>query len=318
MKIALCGTPQLSVNCLKHFLKNSEYLVTLIITQPDRRSARHKKLEPTPMKQLALENHIDYIQPETNKIEKWQEALNRSQAEAVVVYAYGALIPEKILHLPHYGFINLHPSLLPKYRGAAPVQWAIINGETQIGLTAFCLTKEMDAGDIVIQDQIKTDGDETTAEIFEKIEKEGYFLLERALQIIKKSDFKGQKQDHQQVTYAPKLTKELGEVNWHLNAIEIYNLWRGLQPWPGIYSFVLIKGKRKKITWTQIKTTHQKSEKIGQLKTKDQCVFIGTNSTDIEVVQMCVEGKKQMDSLSFINGFFNELKKQQIVIELKK
>ncbi len=235
MKIVFFGSPALALPSLKKLLE-SDHSIDLIITQPDRPSGRGKKLMPCPVKKTALNLNISYYQP--LKIRKDPVALQKIkevEPDLNVVVAYGQIIPSSIIYLPRYNSLNVHFSLLPKYRGASPVQWALLEGEEKTGITIFELNEKMDEGDILTQEEVNILPDENAAELEARLAQKGADLLIKTITQIDK--LKHRQQDHSQATYAPKIRKEDGKIDWTKNSLDIERKIRAFTPWPSAYAF---------------------------------------------------------------------------------
>lgn len=243
MRIVFFGSPASSLPSLQKILEEG-HQVELIITQPDKPSGRGGKLTPPPVKKFALEGKIGILQPE--KIKKDTLAFEKIKSldpDLIVVVAYGQIIPSSIIYLPKYHSINVHFSLLPKYRGASPVQWAILNGETKTGVTIFELNEKMDEGDILVQEEVEILPGEKAFELESRLAEKGAKLLIKTISEIDR--IKPVKQDHSQATYAPRLRKEDGRIDWRKDALFIERQVRAMTPWPSAYTF--FKEKRIKI-----------------------------------------------------------------------
>ncbi len=236
MKIVFFGSPVLALPSLKKLLM-TDHSIDLIITQPDRPSGRGKKLMPCPVKKTALDLNIPYYQP--IKIRKDEIALDKIkeiEPDLNVVVAYGQIIPSSIIYLPRYNSLNVHFSLLPKYRGASPVQKALLDGEAKTGITIFELNEKMDEGDILVQEEVNVFPDENAADLEARLAQKGADLLIKAIAQIDK--LKHRKQDHSQATYAPKIRKEDGKIDWTKNSLYIERRVRAFTPWPSAYAFL--------------------------------------------------------------------------------
>lgn len=302
MKIALFGTPDFAVQIFNGFLQQS-YDIALVVTQPDKRSTRSKILLPPPMKVFADQNQIPCLQPANWTDTHFWDVYNQIAPDICLVLAYGLFIPARLLSLPRLGFVNLHASLLPRYRGAAPVQWALIHGDKQTGLTTFFLTREMDAGDILQQEVIPIAEDNTAVDIFQKMIQPGFRLLLKTVELLEQDRVEPYPQDTHLVSFAPKLSKSMGQINWQWPSDKIYNLWRGLTPWPGCYSYFEFKGQKKKIQFNQISKTQMDILQPGQIEVKDRNIIVGTGDRALQIEYLAVEGKKSVQSCEFLNGY---------------
>lgn len=228
------GTPDFAVNTLEALVKEHE--VVAVISQPDRPKGRGKKLQPTPVKETAEKYNIPVYQPERIKSDEFCDFLETINADLFVVVAYGQLLSERILNMPKYGCINVHGSLLPEYRGAAPIQWSVINGDTVTGVTIMYMGRECDAGDMILKKEIEITPDDTYGTLHDKMAPIGAQALIEAVGLIKKGDVNAEKQDVSKVTHAPMISKDMGHIDWSKNADEIRNLVRGFNPMPGAYT----------------------------------------------------------------------------------
>lgn len=254
MKIVFMGTPDFALASLDKLIDGG-YEIAAVVTQPDRPKGRGKKLTPPPVKERALEAGLRVLQPERVKDSGFIEALKELSPDIIIVVAYGQILPEEIINLPAMGCINVHASLLPKYRGAAPINWCIINGESRTGVTTMYMDKGMDTGDILLQRETEIGENETAGELHERLAALGADLLLETLEGLQRNEVERKAQDHSAATYAPQLDRETGRVDWNSDAKSIYNLIRGTNPWPGCYT--VYKGERMKL-W-EAKVLEQKS-----------------------------------------------------------
>ena len=236
MRLLFCGTPQFAVPTLKRLLANPEFEVLAVVTQPDRPRGRGQEVSFSPVKQVALAAHLPVHQPEKIRASEIQELLKKLSPGFVVIIAYGQIIPARLLSIPKHGWINLHASLLPKYRGAAPINWAIANSETRTGLTTMRIDAGMDTGNILLQHEMEIGPTETAPELAARMSEGGAPLIEETLRGIATGTIVPRPQDHAAATLAPMLKKEDGRIDWNRPAHEIYNRMRGFAPWPGAYT----------------------------------------------------------------------------------
>lgn len=234
-KIVFMGTPNFAVSTLKS-IYNSGYNVKAVITQQDKRKGRGKKIQYTPVKEEALKLGIEVFQPENINDKETINILKDINPDFIVVVAYGQILKSEILEIPKYGCYNVHASLLPKYRGAAPINWAIINGERETGVTIMEMEKGLDTGDIILSSAIKINTEDNTEDIHGKLSLLGGELIDKALENIIKGDFTKEKQNHANSSYASMLNKEMGRIDWDDSGENIINLIRGLKPWPSAYT----------------------------------------------------------------------------------
>jgi len=248
LKIIFMGTPEFSIPSLKMLVEEG-YEVIAVVTQPDKPKGRGKKLSSPPVKEYALEKGILVLQPEKVKTPEFMNQIRSLNPDLLITAAYGKILPAELLDIPKYGCINVHASLLPKYRGAAPINWAIINGESKTGITTMQTDIGMDTGDILLKSEIEITDDITAGELEEKLAELGAETLKKTLQKLKDGSLQRIPQQHSEASYAPMLKKEIGLINWGKTSSEIHNLVRGVNPWPGAYTFY--KGKRIKIWKTK-------------------------------------------------------------------
>ncbi len=236
MRIVFCGTSEFAVPSLRRLAKDPGFAIEAVVTQPDRPRGRGRNLGASPVKDAALEAGLHVYQPEKVKSESAAEFFRRAAPDAVVVIAYGQLIPASLLGEPRFGWINLHASLLPKYRGAAPINWAIVNGESTTGITTMRIEAGLDTGPILQQIEMPIGPDETAPELAARMAEAGAPLVIETLKKLKRGEITPAPQDDRQATHALLLKKEHGRIDWMQNARAIYNRIRGLAPWPGAYT----------------------------------------------------------------------------------
>ena len=327
MKILFMGTSEFAVPSLEKLIAEGCELVG-VVTQPDRPSGRGKRLAPPPIKVVAAAHNLPIYQPERVRHRDAVRVLRELQPDVIVVVAFGQILPKSVLELPPYGCLNVHPSCLPKYRGAAPIQWALINGETETGVTIMLLDEGEDTGDIILQSSLSIDilDDATTLSI--RLANLAPSLLIQALGRIADGPPPHQPQDHSQATHAPRLTKETGQIDWNQPADQIRNLVRGVSMWPGAYTWVKADEHpadadlRLKITaCTVVDSLNSAKLPSGTIEitsNKELVVCTGNGSPDRIGTQNARDGlggkrlrldrvqpanKKQMDAGAFINGY---------------
>jgi methionyl-tRNA formyltransferase len=301
MKLVFCGTPQFAVPSLEGLLV-AGHDVQLVVTQPDRHQGRGMELTAPPVKQTALRLGLPVTQPE--KIKKNDDFRARIEAihpEAIIVVGYGRIIPGWMLQLPPYGNINVHASLLPKYRGAAPIQWAIANGETGTGVTTMRIDEGLDTGDILLKRQMTIAREDTAVTLAPRLADLGAELLVETLKQLQQGILNPIPQDDSQATLAPILKKEDGLVDFTRSATEIHNRLRGFQPWPGAYT--QFRGKNLKIVAVQ-KAQAQQQIAPGELQVSGDTLLVGCGKgTALQLVQVQPQGKKPMSARDFISGY---------------
>ena len=301
MKIVYMGTPDFAVPPLRSLL-NTEYEVAAVVTQPDKPKGRGKALMPTPVKEEALKHGIPVYQPEKVREPGFVEKLRELNPDLIIVAAFGQIIPESVLNMPKFGCINIHASLLPKYRGAAPIQYAVIDGEKESGVTIMKMGKGLDTGDMIARTEVPLAKDETGGSLFEKLSSAGARLLVETLPDIFAGTAVYEKQPEESPTpYAAMITKKMGLIDFSKSAEELERLVRGLNPWPSAYTF--LNGKNLKIWKAEADMTQAEKNIPGTVVRADEegiCVACGTGRLILKEVQL--EGKKRMDCASFLRG----------------
>src|ERR1700686_985175 len=236
MRILFCGTPHFAVPTFIHLLAQPDIEIAAVITQPDRPRSRGGQISPSPVKAAAIAASIPVHQPEKIRSPEARDLLAKLAPDCIVIIAYGQIIPASLLSIPKLGWINLHASLLPKYRGAAPINWAIVNGETRTGVTTMRIDAGMDTGEMLVQRGIEIDPKETAPELAARMSEFGAPLMAETLRDLAAGTIAPKAQNHAEASYAPMLKREDGRIDWKRPAIEIYNRMRGFAPWPGAYT----------------------------------------------------------------------------------
>ncbi|MFX3618417.1 MAG: methionyl-tRNA formyltransferase [Sporolactobacillus sp.] len=306
MKIAFMGTPDFSVPVLKNLIDNSDYEVVCAVTQPDRPKGRKHSLLPTPVKKLALQYDIPVLQPEKVRAKEAVETILNYRPDVLVTAAYGQILPQSLLEGPPLGCINVHASLLPDYRGAAPIQQAIIDGRTETGVTIMYMVKKLDAGDILAQVRVPIEADETFGMLHDKLSQAGSRILMDTLPKLASGALHPRKQDEARVTFAPSIKHEDEQIDWEKQAAAIRNLIRGLNPFPG--AFTTLEGKVFKIFTAEL-TDEKTSESSGALtRIAEDGLFVATGSGEVlEVTECQPAGKKKMKVADFLRGSGRDL-----------
>jgi methionyl-tRNA formyltransferase len=301
MKLVFCGTPLFAVPTLER-LAAAGHELQLVVTQPDRPQGRGMELTAPPVKQSALKLSLPITQPEKiKKNEEFQSRLSALHPDAIIVVGYGRIIPSWMLTLPRFGNINVHASLLPKYRGAAPIQWAIAQGETVSGVTTMHLNEGLDTGDILLQKELPIQLEDTAVTFAPRLAELGADLLIETLRGLEAKTITPIPQDHSQATLAPILKKEDGLIEFNRTAPEIHNRLRGFQPWPGAYTH--FRGKSLKFISARSDDTPSNLAP-GELRVGDEKLFVGCGSrTVLQLLQVQPEGKKALTAREFINGY---------------
>lgn len=297
MKIVFMGTPEFSVPILKMLIKN--YNVVGVVTQPDREVGRKKVLTPSPIKQTAMEFNIPVITPEKLRIE--YEKVLAFKPDIIVTCAYGQILPNEILNYPKYGCINVHASLLPKYRGGAPIQRAIMNGEVKTGITIMYMNEGMDTGDMIEKKELIIENDDNYDEVSKKLSVIGTDLLEDVLPKIIKGKIKRTIQDNEDATYAPIIKREDEKLDFNKTTFEIYNHIRALSTTPGAYA--ILDNKVVKIYSSRMSDHIHPNKKNGEIvKIYDDGIGISTSDSEIVITDIKIEGKNKMSVKQYLNG----------------
>lgn len=300
LKIVFMGTPEFAVPTLQSLLDNN-FNVCAVVTQPDKKKGRGKVITPPPVKILAEENNIEVLQPASiKKDEEFLKKLTDIAPDIIVVVAYGKILPKSILDLPKKGCINVHASILPYYRGAAPINWAIINGESEAGVTTMNMDIGMDTGDMLLMKKIPIEDSDTTLTLGEKLSQLGGDLLVETINTL--DEITPKKQNDDDATYAPLLNKSDGKLDWSKTANEIDCFIRGMSPWPGAFSFVGASDVKK----YKIIEGHASGESTnldnGEIIGLDKTISVASGGKIFEITVIQAEGKKPMESSVFING----------------
>jgi methionyl-tRNA formyltransferase len=301
MRLVFCGTPQFAVPTLDAVIAAGHH-VALVLTQPDRPVGRDQKLQAPPVKQAALVHRIPVLQPDKIKNNAELRAdLEAIAPDAILVVAYGRIIPQWMLDLPRYGNINLHGSLLPKYRGAAPIQWAVANGETVTGVTTMRLDAGLDTGPMLLAQVIPIGEEETAVDVYECLAEVGAPLMVETLRRLETGDLHPTQQDHALATHAPILTRDDGRIDFTRTAREIHNRWRGFQPWPG--AFTTLRGKKLIIHRMHPVEEHSLAD-CGAIRAEADTLCASCGSfTTLSIDEVQPEGKRRMSAAEFLRGY---------------
>lgn len=301
MRTIFMGTPDFAVPCLDRLVSEGHEVVC-VVTQPDRPKGRGRTLCAPPVKEAAAARQIPVLQPEKIRNNSFIAQLTALRPEVIVVVAFGQLLPRPLLDLPPLGCINVHASLLPKYRGAAPIHWAVINGESVTGVTTMYMDAGMDTGDMILSDTTPITADQTTGELYEVLKLQGAELLAKTMEAIGNGTAPRRPQDHDLATYAPLLTREVERVNWKQSAAALHNLIRGLSPWPGAYC--LYQGKIFKLCRTRISSGEDRSKAPGTIiGLSAQGVIVQTGCGAIELLELQPECRKKMNARDCAGGY---------------
>lgn len=301
MKLLFCGTPDFAVPTLEKLVAET-FPIDLVITNLDEPSGRGYEVKAPPVKQAAVRAGLQVFQPAKLKEAATVEFLSRYRPDAIVVVAYGHILPKWMIDLPRLGCINLHASLLPKYRGAAPIQWSLIRGETVTGVTTMRIDVGLDTGDILLKREVEIQDDDTSETLSERLSQLGGELMIETLRRLERGDLEAQPQDHTQATLAPILKKEDGRIDWNLSALEIWNRIRGLRPWPGAYT--RFRGKQLHI-WAASRPD------VGETVPLDPGMLVAERGrlrvacgkgTLLDLGEIQLEGRKRLAARDFLNG----------------
>jgi methionyl-tRNA formyltransferase len=299
LRIVFMGTPDFAVPSLQALIEGPNQVVT-VVCQPDRQRGRGKVLSPPPVKVLAEQHGIPVLQPPSVRKEPFLEQLRELAPDLLVVVAYGKILPSALLQLTRLGAINVHGSLLPQYRGAAPIQWAVINGESETGITIMQLDEGMDTGDILLTVPVAIGPQETAGDLFDRLARLGGETLGPAIERLKQGQLTPQPQNHALASAAPMLTKEMGHLDWSLSATRLHCLIRGLDPWPSAYGF--IEGKRYRFFNPEI-VRYKAAQPPGTLcRVDNQGLLIATGEDSLLIREIQPEGKKRMEVATCLRG----------------
>lgn len=292
------GTPDFAVPSLKA-LKEAGYEIPLVITQPDKPAGRGRRLKPPPVKVEAERLGLKVYQPERIKEnEELKKILEEISPDLIVVAAYGKILPDWLLNLPKYGVINVHASLLPKYRGASPIQAALLNGERRTGITIMKVIPELDAGDILSQREVEIREEDDAQTLHDRLARVGAELLTETIPKLIKGEIEPKPQNHDEATYCPKITKEMGRINWERSSEEIFNMVRAFTPWPGAFTYY--SGRMMKLT--KVRPAEGEGEP-GEVIEAGRRLVVATGKGALEILRIKPEGRKEISGDEFIRGY---------------
>jgi methionyl-tRNA formyltransferase len=301
-RIIFFGTPSFAVLTLQNLLQGQDEVVA-VVTQPDRGKGRGQKVSPSPVKEFTLQHkkgELLIFQPESVKEEAFQECLRDLHPDLFVVVAYGQILPKSLLKIPKYGGVNVHASLLPKYRGAAPIAWAILTGEKMTGVTTMIMDEGMDTGDILLQAEIPIVKDETAESLHNRLASSGAQLLVETLEKMKAGNIRAIPQDHSKATYAPLLKKEDGQIDWRNEAEEIDRKVRAFNPWPG--AFTSLKGQLLKVYRGGLRERTTKGKAGTVIWVGSDFIEVETGKDSFLIKEVQLEGKRRMNVKDFLSG----------------
>ena len=294
------GTPDFSVGTLEALVE-AGHEVCLVVTQPDKPKGRGKEMQYTPVKEAALKHGIEVYQPRRIREAECVEKLRQYNADIMVVIAFGQIIPKEILEMVPYGCVNVHASLLPKYRGAAPIQWSIIDGEAVTGVTTMQMDEGLDTGDMLLKTEVPITAEETGESLHDKLAKAGAALCVETLAKLQEGSIVPKKQGESPTAYAKMLDKKLGNIDWTKSAVEIERLVRGLNSWPSAYTYW---NKKVVKIWKASVTDENSNGQVGTVvKVEKDGFYVQTGNGLLKVLELQIPGKKRMDAGAFLRGY---------------
>lgn len=300
MRVIFMGTPDFAVGTLEE-IKKAGHDVVLVVSQPDKRKGRGKALQATPVKECALEHGMEVYQPVRVREPESIAYIKQYQPDIIVVAAFGQIIPREILELPKYGCINVHASLLPKYRGAAPIQWAVLNGDEVSGVTIMQMNEGLDTGDILAQKEVVLAKDETGGSLFDRLAEVGAKLCVETMEALENGTVKPVRQEEEKATHVGKISKEMGSIDWSKSAKEIECLIRGLNPWPSAYTRL---GDKTLKIWNAILVSEEQKAEAGCIvNITKEAIEVQTGSGILALLEVQLEGKKRMETGAFLRGY---------------
>ncbi len=300
MRLVFCGTPEFAVATLDAVIA-AGHEVALVVTQPDRAAGRGMEVQVGAVKAAAVRHGLPVVQPEKIKNNaEFRDQMEAIAPDAVLVVAYGRIIPDWLLALPRFGCLNLHGSLLPKYRGAAPIQWAVANGETITGVTTMRLDAGLDTGPMLLAQTVPIAPEETAEDLYRTLAAVGAPLMVETLRQLEAGTLEPIAQDHAAATLAPILTRDDGRIDFARTATELVNRWRGFQPWPG--AFTMLRGRKLIVHRMQVADFVNELEQ-GVLLVEDGRMLVGCSRSALELLEVQMEGKKRMPAAEFLRGF---------------
>lgn len=299
MKIVFMGTPEFAVPCLQKIIDEGHEVVA-VVTQPDKPKGRGKKLAMPPVKELALKYDIPVYQPLKAREESFVDTLKEMNPELIVVVAFGQILPKSILDIPKYGCVNVHASLLPRYRGAAPLNWVIINGEEKTGVTTMYMDEGLDTGDMILKSEIPLDDEITAGELHDKMMIDGAKVLKETIDLIEKGEAPREKQSNEDTCYSPIMNKSLGNIDWNKSAIDIHNLVRGINPWPSAYT--TYEGQTMKIWKTKVIDKNSDKDPGTIISVDKEGINVSTSEGIVQIKEIQMAGKKRMEVPAYIKG----------------
>lgn len=299
MRILFMGTPDIAVGCLQKIIDEKHDIIG-VVTQPDKPVGRGKKMGMPPVKELALKYDLPVYQPIKARDEEFVKIIKDLNPDLIVVVAFGQILPKSILDIPKFGCVNVHVSLLPKYRGAAPINWVIINGEDKTGVTTMYMDEGLDTGDMILTSEFELNDEITAGELHDIMKVEGAKVLKETIDLIEKGEAPRIPQNHDEFTYAPMMNKTLGQIDFSKSAKEIHNLVRGVNPWPSAYT--TYKGQTMKIWKTKVLSEASDKAPGTILKVDKEGIRVSTKDNVILISEIQMPGKKRVLVEEYIKG----------------
>lgn len=299
MKIVFMGTPDIAVGCLQKII-DEKHEILGVVTQPDKPIGRGKKIGMPPVKELALKYDIPVYQPIKARDKGFVEVLKNLNPDLIVVVAFGQILSKEILDIPSLGCVNVHVSLLPKYRGAAPINWVIINGEEKTGVTTMYMDEGLDTGDMILTCEFELNDEITAGELHDIMKEKGALLLKETIDLIDKGKAPRIPQNHEEFTYAPIMSKALGQIDFSKSARDIHNLVRGVNPWPSAYT--TYKGQTMKVWKTKVLNETSDKHPGTILKVDKEGIRVSTNDNILLIKEIQMPGKKRVLVEEYIKG----------------
>lgn len=299
MKIVFMGTPDIAVGCLQKII-DEKHEILGVVTQPDKPVGRGKKIGMPPVKELALKYDLPVYQPVKARDEEFVKILKDLNPDLIVVVAFGQILPKSILDIPKFGCVNVHVSLLPKYRGAAPINWVIINGEAKTGVTTMYMDEGLDTGDMILTSEFDLNDEITAGELHDIMKEEGAELLKKTIDLINKGEAPRIPQNHEEFTYAPIMNKTLGQIDFSKSAKEIHNLVRGVNPWPSAYT--TYKDQTMKVWKTKVLSETSDKDPGTILKVDKDGIRVSTKDNVLLIKEIQMPGKKRVLVEEYIKG----------------
>lgn len=299
MRVVYMGTPDFAVKPLEALISNN-YEVVGVFTQPDKPVGRKAILTPPPVKVVAESNNIPVFQPDSLKNGEGVRILETLKPDVVIVVAYGKILPKDFLAFAKYGCINIHGSILPEYRGAAPIQWSVLDGKEFAGVTSMQMNEGLDTGDILLVEKTKIQENETSGDLYERLTVLGADVLLKTLNAIKNNSLNPQKQDDSKSSYAKMLDKSLSKIDWNLSAQEVHNKIRGLDPWP--VALTIFDGKNLKLFRSRLLNEEYNKSAGTVIKSNDGIVVVCGDKKAVLITEVQLEGKKRMSASDFSRG----------------